>query len=66
VAAAAAVTAYQRAYDEALAALTEVQPILQPKLGLFEALDAKADLDARLSEFRGVGDRLKATAIALR
>ncbi len=64
-AAATAFTAYQRSYEEAIATLAEVQPILQPKLGLFEALDAKTDLDARLEEFRGVGDQLKATSISL-
>lgn len=65
-AASAAVTAYQRSYDEAIATLAEVQPILQPKLGLFEALEAKADLDARLDEFRAVGEQLKETSAALR
>lgn len=65
-AATAAVTSYQRSYDEAIATLAEVQPILQPKLGLFEALEAKADLDTRLDEFRAVGEQLKATSAALR
>lgn len=61
----AAYRAYQRSYAEALSTLAQVQPILQPKLGLLEAMDAKVQLDTRLAEFRAVGDRLLEASSAL-
>lgn len=64
--AAQAVSAYQQSQAKALATLQQVQPILQPKLGLLEALQAKADMDAQLQQFSEVGALIEATDRALR
>lgn len=58
--AASAVAQYERAHAQALATLDEVQPILQPKLSLFEALEAKMDFDEQMSRFESLGDRIQA------
>ncbi len=57
-AARAAARAFDRAYDRAIAGLEQVQPILQPKLSLFEALGAKSDLDDQLSRFEALGQHI--------
>lgn len=60
VAARAAEKAFTTSHDQALAALNQITPILQPKLGLFEALGAKRDADAKLSSFDRVGGKITA------
>ena len=50
--------AFTTSHDQALAALNRITPILQPKLGLFEALGAKRDADAKLSAFDRVGGKI--------
>lgn len=59
-AARAAERAFTTSHDQALAALNQITPILQPKLGLFEALGAKRDADAKLSTFDRVGGKITA------
>ncbi|MDO8731445.1 MAG: hypothetical protein Q7L55_02575 [Actinomycetota bacterium] len=54
-AASAAARAFDSTYDRAMAGLEKFQPILQPKLSLFEALSAKSDLDGQLSKFDELG-----------
>lgn len=49
-------------YSHAMTSLEEVQPILQPKLSLFEALRAKSDLDQSLQTFETLGTQLHALA----
>ena len=56
----AAAKAYTKSHDQALAALNQITPILQPKLGLFEALGAKRDADAELAKFDVVGKKITA------
>ncbi|MEY4136765.1 MAG: hypothetical protein RL205_893 [Actinomycetota bacterium] len=56
----AAERAFTSSHDRALAALNQVTPILQPKLGLFEAFGAKRDADAKLAKFAAVGTQLTA------
>ena len=56
----AAEKAYTTSHDNALAALNQITPILQPKLGLLEAFGAKRDADAKLSTFAGVGAKITA------
>jgi hypothetical protein len=51
---------YTTSNDQALAALNQITPILQPKLGLFEALSAKRDADAELAKFDVVGTKITA------
>ncbi|MFA7324976.1 MAG: hypothetical protein WC005_11545 [Candidatus Nanopelagicales bacterium] len=53
-----AAAAYDQAYARAIASLERVQPILQPKLSLFEALRAKSDLDRAMSTFEQLGVRI--------
>ena len=58
VAAQAAARAFDSAYASAMAGLDRVQPILQPKLSLFEAFGAKSDLDDQLSQFEALGQHI--------
>jgi hypothetical protein len=48
-----------------LAALNQITPLLQPKLGLFEALGAKRDADAELAKFDAVGKKITALTKAI-
>lgn len=59
------VLGFERSYAQATATLAEVQPILQPHLGLLEALEAKAQVDDQFARFRSVGDQLTAVSAAL-
>ena len=56
----AAEKAFATSNAQALAALNQITPILQPKLGLFEALGAKRDADAELAKFDVVGKKITA------
>ena len=56
----AAEKAFTKSHEQALAALNQITPILQPKLGLFEALGAKRDADSRLSKFSDLGVKISA------
>ena len=56
----AAEKAYTKSHDQALAALNQITPLLQPKLGLFEALGAKRDADAELAKFDVLGTKITA------
>lgn len=56
----AAERAFTSSHDQALAALNQITPILQPRLGLFEALGAKRDADAMLAKFATVGTKITA------
>ncbi|MDO9486445.1 MAG: hypothetical protein Q7K25_10350 [Actinomycetota bacterium] len=57
-----AARAFDRTYARAIAGLQRVQPILQPKLSLFEAFGAKSDLDEQLSRFEELGMRIHQVA----
>ena len=61
-AARAAAKSFDIAYSHAMTSLERVQPILQPKLSLFEALRAKSDLDQSLQAFETLGTQLHALA----
>ena len=56
----AAEKAFTTSHDQALAALNQITPILQPKLGLFEALGAKREADALLAKFSAIGTKITA------
>lgn len=56
----AAEKAFTTSHDQALAALNQITPILQPRLGLFEALGAKRDADSRLAKFSDLGVKISA------
>lgn len=58
-AAAAAYARYENAYARADRAIAELRPMLQPKLNLFEALDASQALDSRMAEYRKLGLRIR-------
>ena len=56
----AAEKAFVTSHDQAIAALNQITPILQPKLGMFEALGAKRDADSRLAKFSDIGAKITA------
>ena len=53
---------FDETYARAIAGLEKVRPILQPKLSLFEAFDAKSDLDEQLSRFEEFGNHIHQVA----
>lgn len=57
-AAQAAARTFDATYHHAITGLERVQPILQPKLSLFEAFSAKSDLDGQLSRFEELGNHV--------
>ena len=61
-AARAAARSFDSAYDQAMSGLAKVQPMLQPKLSLFEAFGAKSDLDEQLEQFDELGRRIHEVA----
>ena len=61
-AARAAARAFDAAYAKAIRVLEQVEPILRPKLSLFEALGAKSDLDAQLERFDELGRHIHGLA----
>jgi hypothetical protein len=62
IAARAAAKFFDVTYAQAMLSLEQVQPILQPKLSLFEALRAKSDVDQSLHAFETLGTQLHALA----
>lgn len=60
----AAVQQYDRAYARAEQAIAEIKPILAPRLGFFEALEAQGDLDNRMATYRGLGTQLRGVVTA--
>jgi hypothetical protein len=65
-AAQAAVTQFDAGYAKALRNLAELQPILLPRLSIFEALRAKSELDTQLARYAALGERIKAVERQLR
>lgn len=53
---------YDTAYAKAIASLEQVQPILGPKLSLFEALKAKSDLEQSMQQFELLGSQIHQAA----
>ena len=53
---------YDAGYAKAMRSLAEFQPILQPRLSLFEALRAKSALDAHMAAYEELGRRIHAAA----
>ena len=62
----AVVAAFDTSYARAEAAVNELTPILQPRLNVFEALDAKAALDQRMAAYRNLGGQLRNVQASLR
>lgn len=52
--------AFDRAHASAMSSLAEVEPILRPKLSLFEGLEAKGDLDDMLGRYDEIGRAIHA------
>lgn len=65
-AAATAAAAFDAGYGKALANLAEIQPLLQPKLSLFEALKAKSQLDTQMARYEELGARIHGVDASLR
>ena len=60
----AAEAAFTTAQAKALTTIDEVQPLLSSKLGFFEALSAKGDLDSQLGRYDALGTRIRAVSAA--
>lgn len=58
--------AFDRAHASAIEALAEVEPILRPKLSLFEGLEAKGDLDDMLARYEDLGAAIHAFEVVQR
>jgi hypothetical protein len=54
-AAAAVAKTYDAAFADSNANMEKLQPIIAPKLSLFEALSAKSDLDQSQRDFENLG-----------
>lgn len=61
-----AVRAFDSAYARAESAIAEVKPILQPRLSIFEALDAQSALDQRMAAYRSLGRQLRAVQTGIK
>jgi hypothetical protein len=58
--------AFTTAHARALATLDEVQPMLQSKLGLLEAIAAKGDLDEQMARYDALGAEIRMVSAAYR
>ena len=65
-AARAAVTRFDAGYAKALGELADLQPMLLPRLSIFEALRAKSDLDTQLARYAALGEQIRAVERDLR
>ena len=63
-AAQAADLAFTNAQQSSLTTIEEVQPMLQSKLGLFEALSAKGDLDEQMARYDFLGVQIRRVSAA--
>ncbi len=60
----AAELAFTEAQESSVTTLDEVQPMLQSKLGLFEALSAKGDLDEQMARYDALGVQIRMVSAA--
>ena len=60
----AAELAFTKAQESSVTTLDEVQPMLQSKLGLFEALSAKGDLDEQMARYDALGVQIRKVSAA--
>ena len=60
----AAEVAFTTAFARALTTLDEVQPMLQSKLGLLEAIAAKGDLDEQMTRYNAVATQIRKISAA--
>ena len=65
-AAQAAVARFDAGYAKAMSSLAELQPVLLPRLSIFEALRAKSELDTQLARYAALGEQLRFVERALR
>ena len=65
-AAQAAVARFDAGYAKALDELAALQPMLLPRLSIFEALRAKSDLDTQLARYAALGEQIRAVERDLR
>lgn len=56
--------AFTKAQESSVTTLDEVQPMLQSKLGLFEALSAKGDLDEQMARYDALGVQIRKVSAA--
>ncbi|CAB5041521.1 unannotated protein [freshwater metagenome] len=61
-AAATVAKTYDTAFANSNASMEKLQPMIAPKLSLFEALSAKSDLDQSQQEFEDLGIRIHQAA----
>ena len=60
----AAELAFTKAQESSVTTLDEVQPMLQSKLGLLEALSAKGDLDDQMARYDALGAQIRKVSAA--
>lgn len=65
-AAQSAVARFDAGYAKALGELADLQPLLLPRLSIFEALRAKSDLDTQLARYAELGEQVRAVERDLR
>lgn len=58
-AASQAIAAYEFALQRANSAISEMQPILRPKLNVFEALEANSTLNARMTAYENLESQIR-------
>lgn len=56
---------FDAGYAKAISNLAEIQPILQPKLNVFEALRAKSQLDTQMTRYEQLGARIHSVDASL-
>ncbi len=56
--------AFTNAQASSVTTLDEVQPMLQSKLGLFEAVSAKGDLDEQMARYDALGAQIRKVSSA--
>ena len=61
-----AVRVYGGAFARAEQAIAEIKPILAPRLGFLEAIEAQRDLDAQMTRYRALGTQLRAVVTTLK
>lgn len=64
--ASSAVRAHDSAFARAEQAIAEIKPILAPRLGFLEAIEAQRDLDAHMNRYRALGTQLRAVVATLK
>jgi succinate dehydrogenase flavin-adding protein (antitoxin of CptAB toxin-antitoxin module) len=61
-----AVRVYESAFARAERTIAEIKPILAPRMGFLEAIEAQSDLDAHMNRYRALGTQLRTVIQAVK